>query len=142
RGSWLDFEFDAKDVVYVRIDRRRKLPVTTFLLALDSDESAKYRERQMKAGKPVDPTKIQGVSKEEILHAFYDVISYEKTKDGWKTGFVAERYRGVKLKFDLIDAKGGKVKVPAGTKVTARQARKLEEEGLKEVLIQSEELVG
>ena len=142
RGSWLDFEFDAKDVVYVRIDRRRKLPVTTFLLALDSDESAKYRERQMKAGKPVDPTKIQGVSKEEILHAFYDVISYEKTKDGWKTGFVAERYRGVKLKFDLIDAKGGKVKVTAGTKITARQARKLEEDGLKEVLIQSEELVG
>ncbi|MDP2205294.1 MAG: DNA-directed RNA polymerase subunit beta [Alphaproteobacteria bacterium] len=142
RGSWLDFEFDAKDIMYVRIDRRRKLPVTTFLLALDSDESAKYRERQIKAGKPVDVTKIQGLSKEDILHSFYDIISYEKTKEGWKTGFVGERFRGVKLKYDLIDAKGGKVKVPAGTKITARQARKLEEDGLKEILIQSEELVG
>ncbi|MFN7112929.1 MAG: DNA-directed RNA polymerase subunit beta [Alphaproteobacteria bacterium] len=142
RGSWLDFEFDAKDILYVRIDRRRKLPVTTFLLALDSDESAKYRERQIKAGKPVDVTKIQGLSKEDILHSFYDIITYEKTKEGWKTGFVGERYRGVKLKYDLIDAKGGKVKVPAGTKITARQARKLEEDGLKEILVQSEELVG
>jgi DNA-directed RNA polymerase subunit beta len=142
RGSWLDFEFDAKDIMYVRIDRRRKLPVTTFLLALDSEESAKYRERQQKAGKPVDPTKIQGVSKEEILHKFYDIIPYEKTKEGWKTPFVADRFRGVKLRYDLIDAKGGKVKVPAGTKITARQARKLEEDGLKDILIQPEELVG
>jgi DNA-directed RNA polymerase subunit beta len=142
RGSWLDFEFDAKDLVYVRIDRRRKLPVTTFLLALDSDESAKYRERQHKAGKPVDPTKIQGLSKEDILHYFYEILSYEKTKDGWKTPYNAERFRGLKTKFDLIDAKTGKVKVPAGTKITARQARKLEEDGLKDVVIQSEELVG
>jgi len=59
RGSWLDFEFDAKDILYVRIDRRRKLPVTTFLMALDNDESAKYRERQKKAGKQVDVSKIQ-----------------------------------------------------------------------------------
>jgi DNA-directed RNA polymerase subunit beta len=142
RGSWLDFEFDAKDLLYVRIDRRRKLPVTTFLLALDSDESAKYRERQLKAGKPVDTAKIQGVSKEEILDYFYATIPYEKTKDGWKTPYVAERFRGIKINFDLVDAKGGKVKVPAGTKITARQARKLEEEGLKEIVIQSEELVG
>ncbi|MDE1153639.1 MAG: DNA-directed RNA polymerase subunit beta [Micavibrio sp.] len=142
RGSWLDFEFDAKDLVYVRIDRRRKLPVTTFLLALDSEESSKYRDRQHKAGKPVDPSKIQGLSKEDILHTFYDILSYEKTKEGWKTSYVAERYRGIKLKYDLIDAKGGKVKVPAGTKITARQAKKLEEDGLKEVIIQTDELIG
>ena len=142
RGSWLDFEFDAKDIVYVRIDRRRKLPVTTFLMALDNEASVAYRARQQKAGKPVDVTKIQGISKEEILDAFYDTLTYEKTKDGWKTAFVADRFRGVKLKFDLVDAKGGKVKVAAGTKVTARQARKLEEDGLKEILIQSEELIG
>ena len=142
RGSWLDFEFDAKDLVYVRIDRRRKLPVTTFLLALDSDESAAYRARQQKAGKPVDPTKIQGLSKEDILHYFYQIITYEKTKDGWKTAYVADRFRGVKIKHDLVDAKTGKSKVPAGTKITARQARKLEEDGLKEVIIQKDELVG
>jgi DNA-directed RNA polymerase subunit beta len=142
RGSWLDFEFDAKDLVYVRIDRRRKLPVTTFLLALDSDESAKYRERQAKANKPVDVTKIQGISKEEILHRFYQIISYEKTKEGWETAYVAERYRGIKIGHDLVDAKTGKVKITAGTKITARQAKKLEEEGLKQILVTNEELVG
>jgi DNA-directed RNA polymerase subunit beta len=142
RGSWLDFEFDAKDILYVRIDRRRKLPATTFLMALDNDESAQYRARQMKTGKPLDYSKIAGMSKEEILHAFYQIVSYEKTKDGWKTTYVADRYRGIKIKFDLIDAKTGKVKVEAGTKITARQARKLEEDGLKEVVIQNEELVG
>ena len=142
RGSWLDFEFDAKDLVYVRIDRRRKLPVTTLLMALDSDESAKYRERQMKANKPVDPAKIQGVSNEEVLNYFYQTITYEKVKDGWKTAYVPEHFRGIKSRFDLVDAKTGKVKVPAGTKITSRQAKKLEEDGLKERLIAREELIG
>jgi len=142
RGSWLDFEFDAKDLVYVRIDRRRKLPVTTLLMALDSDESAKYRERQMKANKPVDPTKIQGISNEEILNYFYQTIPYERTKEGWKTAYIPDRFRGIKIRYDLVDVKTGKVKVPAGTKITARQAKKLEEEGLKEHLILKEELVG
>ena len=142
RGSWLDFEFDAKDLVYVRIDRRRKLPVTTLLLALDNDESSKYRERQEKAGRAVDPAKIQGVSAEEILNYFYQTITYEKVKDDWKTAYVPERFRGVKLRYDLVDAKTGKVKVSAGTKITARQAKKLEEEGLQEYLITSEELAG
>ena len=142
RGSWLDFEFDAKDLVYVRIDRRRKLPVTTMLLALDSDESAKYRERQTRGGKGVDPAKIQGLTKEEILHNFYKITTFEKTPKGWKTAYIGDRYRGVKLKFDLIDAKNGKVVIPAETKVTARQARKLEEDGLKEIIIQADELQG
>jgi DNA-directed RNA polymerase subunit beta len=142
RGSWLDFEFDAKDILYVRIDRRRKLPVTTFLLALDSDESAKYRERQTKASKPLDLGKIQGMSKESILEYFYQTISYEKVKDDWKTAYVPDRYRGIKLKFDLVDAKTGKVKIPVGTKITARQAKKLEEDGLKEILVTREELLG
>jgi DNA-directed RNA polymerase subunit beta len=67
RGSWLDFEFDAKDNLYVRIDRRRKLPVTTLLRALDSKETAKYRAESEDKDKPVDPLMIQGMSNEEIL---------------------------------------------------------------------------
>ncbi|MDD9900341.1 MAG: DNA-directed RNA polymerase subunit beta [Alphaproteobacteria bacterium] len=142
RGSWLDFEFDAKDIVYVRIDRRRKLPVTTFLLALDNEESATYRARQEKAGRAVDPAKIQGVSKEAILHTFYDIHTYSKTKDGWKTAYEADRFRGIKLKHDLVDAKSGKVLLTAGTKVTARQAKKLTEGGLSEHLVGNDELIG
>src|ERR1700689_1644678 len=65
RGSWLDFEFDAKDLVYVRIDRRRKLPVTSLLYALDSAETEKVRAKRLKDHKPLAAHEIQGMSKEE-----------------------------------------------------------------------------
>ena len=142
RGSWLDFEFDAKDNMYVRIDRRRKLPVTTLLRALDSDASAKYRAEQEAKDKPVDPLMIQGMSNEEILSTFYDVVKYDKTDKGWKTPFVAQRFRGVKLAYDLVDAKTGKTVVEAGEKITPRKSKQLAEDGLKEILIQDEELIG
>jgi DNA-directed RNA polymerase subunit beta len=117
RGSWLDFEFDAKDIVYVRIDRRRKLPVTTLLYALGLDD-------------------------EEILSTFYDRTPFKLTKDGWRTPFRADRMRGIKPMHDLIDAKSGKVAIEAGRKVTARLAKKLADEGLKELLVQDEDLFG
>jgi len=142
RGSWLDFEFDAKDILNVRIDRRRKLPITTFLLALDNEASVKYRAKQIKAGRPVDSSKIQGMSPEEILNYFYKTISYEQVKNGWKTEFVVESYKNSKLRFDLVDAKTGKAKVKAGIKVTARQARKLTEGGLTHIVVSDEELMG
>src|ERR1700678_3549183 len=70
RGSWLDFEFDAKDLVYVRIDRRRKLPATSLLYAPDSAETEKLRAKRLKEGKPLQPHEIQGMTKEEILSSF------------------------------------------------------------------------
>ena len=117
RGSWLDFEFDAKDIVHVRIDRRRKLPVTTLLYAL-------------------------GLDQEAVMEHFYDRVDYTKKKQGWCTQFAPEKFRGLKPAHDLVDAKDGKVVVEAGRKMTPRLARKLEEEGLKELLVQPEELVG
>ncbi|MGI8724377.1 MAG: DNA-directed RNA polymerase subunit beta [Methyloceanibacter sp.] len=117
RGSWLDFEFDAKDIVYVRIDRRRKLPVTTLLYALGLDD-------------------------EEILSTFYDRVILKATKDGWRMPFRADRMRGIKPTSDMIDAKTGKVVVEAGRKLTARLAKKLADEGLKELLVSDEELNG
>ena len=117
RGSWLDFEFDAKDIVFVRIDRRRKLPVTTLLYAL-------------------------GLDSEEILSTFYKSIAFTKVKNGWRVPFDADRYRGVKPERDLIDAKTGKVVVEAGRKMTPRLAKKLAEDGLKELLVQDEDLFG
>src|SRR5882724_11727764 len=71
RGSWLDFEFDAKDHVYVRIDRRRKLPATTLLMGLDSAATAKLRIEREKDGKGLEPFEATGMTKEEILSAFY-----------------------------------------------------------------------
>ena len=117
RGSWLDFEFDAKDILYARIDRRRKLPATTVLYAL-------------------------GMSREQILGKFYEMLSYsyDKKKDGWTFPFNAGDYRGAKLQRDLVDAKTGEVVAQSGKKLTARGAKKLAEGGLKTLLISNEEL--
>ena len=73
RGSWLDFEFDAKDLVYVRIDRRRKLPATTLLLALDNDATARScaEARRARARRSIRP-RLSGMSPEEILNYFYE----------------------------------------------------------------------
>ena len=142
RGSWLDFEFDAKDLVYVRIDRRRKLPITSLLYALYSDETEKLRLKREKAGKSLELDEIEGMSKEEILAAFYETLTYKRAKNGWTTAFNADRLKGQKLLTDLVDAKNGKVLAEAGTKMTPRLATKLTEAGVKEILVKTENLVG
>ena len=117
RGSWLDFEFDSKDLVHVRIDRRRKLPVTTLLLAL-------------------------GLDQETILNTFYHEIFFHSTGQGWKTAFRPDRLRGQKLTADLVDAATGQTLAEAGTKMTPRLLKKIEEQGMQEVYNSAEELVG
>jgi DNA-directed RNA polymerase beta subunit len=142
RGSWLDFEFDAKDLVYVRIDRRRKLPVTTLLMALESPATAALRAERTAEGKVLDPTEVRGLSPEDVLDFFYDKVVFTKSDKGWKTAFVAERMRGVKLSSDLRDAASGKVLAETGTKVSPRLLRKLKDAGLTEQLVSDEDLVG
>src|ERR1700683_4206511 len=94
RGSWLDFEFDAKDHVYVRIDRRRKLPATTLVLALDDVATeAKRAERQID-GKNLQPGEAIGMSKEEILSAFYGKITYRRGTLGWTAPFDPDNFKG------------------------------------------------
>ena len=117
RGSWLDIEFDAKDIVYARVDRRRKIPVTSLLYAL-------------------------GMSGEEILNTFYKQVVYKRAKDGWRVPFDANRLRGYKAVNDLVDADTGKVVLEAGKKLTVRQARQLAEKGLKALRLSDEDLVG
>ena len=142
RGSWLDFEFDAKDLMFVRIDRRRKLPLTTFLRCLDSAETAALRATAVENDEELDPLMVQGMSNEEILATFYETLPYKKDKKGWKVPFDGERLRGVKLTYDLIDAKTGDVVAEEGDKITPRKAKKLVEAGLKDILIQAEHLIG
>ncbi len=117
RGSWLDFEFDAKDIVHVRIDRRRKLPVTTFFYAL-------------------------GMTSEEILDYFYNKTLFVREKGGWRVAFDAERWRGVKPTYDIVDAKTGEVVVEAGKKISPRMAKKLASDGVKQILLPVEEIYG
>jgi DNA-directed RNA polymerase subunit beta len=142
RGSWLDFEFDAKDLIHVRIDRRRKIPVTTLLLALDNDATAKKRASAQAKGQQLDPAEAQGMSPEEILAAFYGQVVYKRDKEGWNTTFNGDEMKGVKLTHDLINAKTGKTVAEAGAKMTPRLLARLKEAGLKEIRVSPEELIG
>ena len=142
RGSWLDFEFDAKDMVYVRIDRRRKLPITTLLYALDSDETAAKRLEAEKAGKSMNFADVYGMSKEEILAAFYQKNTFTKDKKGWKLAFDPEKVKGVKLTHDLIDADTKEVLMKTGEKIVLAKAKKLQKDGLKNILVYDEDLIG
>ncbi|WPZ34446.1 DNA-directed RNA polymerase subunit beta [Thalassobaculum sp. OXR-137] len=142
RGSWLDFEFDAKDIAYVRIDRRRKLPATTLLLALLSDQSEAYIKACHANGDDVQRDKVVGMSAEDILGTFYDKVTYTREGDGWRLPFDADRMKGAKLTDDLVDADTGEVVAKAGDKITPRTSRKLLEGGLKDMFVTSEQLIG
>ncbi|TPG42341.1 DNA-directed RNA polymerase subunit beta [Sphingomonas koreensis] len=117
RGSWLDFEFDAKDIVNVRIDRKRKLPVTALLYAL-------------------------GMTSEEILNEFYNTVTYVRGDGGWKIPFAAENWRGQKPMFDIVDGNSGEVVFAAGQKISPRAANKAAKDGLTDLLIPTEEIFG
>ena len=120
RGSWLDFEYDAKDLLYFRIDRKRKLPITTFLLAL-------------------------GYTRNEILETFYDFknFNFNKEKKVWQTKFDYNEYkRPLKLKNDLIDFKTGKKVLSKGSKINFIIAKKLFDDGLKSVAYTSDFFIG
>ncbi len=141
-GSWLDFDFDPKDILNVRIDRRRKLPVTTLLMALDDPQGAKLRQEAKENKQDFDVEQIRGMDKEEILAKFYDHISFTRADHGWVTEFVAERFRGGRVEHDLIDARNGAVVAEAGTKLNARLLRRLDEQGFKTMLVPAEQMVG
>ena len=116
RGSWLDFEFDPKDLVYVRIDRRRKLPATVLLRAL-------------------------GFSSEQMLDQFFDSNKFTVSGDDYSMELVPERLRGELAAFDIKDNKG-KVIVEQGRRITVRHIRKLEEAKIDTLVCPAEYLIG
>ena len=115
RGSWLDFEFDPKDNLFVRIDRRRKLPATILLRALSFDN-------------------------QKMLETFHEQNSYTLTADGADLSLVAERLRGETAQFDIV-AKG-KVLVEEGKRITARHIKLIQESGLKSLAVPDTYLLG
>ena len=120
RGSWLDFEYDVKDILYFRIDRKRKLPITTLLYALN------YK-------------------KDEILDLFYDFqnFTFDKSTQKWKTKFNPDDYkRPVKLRYDLVNASGEKKVLKKGSKINIVLARKLFDDGLKHILVSADFFIG
>ncbi|MCL2452456.1 MAG: DNA-directed RNA polymerase subunit beta, partial [Alphaproteobacteria bacterium] len=117
RGSWLDIEFDAKDIIYARIDRRRKIQATSILYAL-------------------------GMDGEEILSTFYNTVIFQRDNKGWRQPFDPERMKGMKAAVDVLDADTGDVVLEAGKKLTVRTARLLSERGVKYLRAQDEDLHG
>ena len=115
RGSWLDFEFDAKDLVYVRIDRRRKLPATVLLRAL-------------------------GYESQEILEMFFDTTSFAFSQDKVTMELVPERLRGEIAAFDILH--DGNVIVEEGRRITARHIRQLSKAGVTELQVPVDYLLG
>ena len=109
RGSWLDIEFDVKDLLHFRIDRKRKLPISVLLKAL-------------------------GLSNSDILDKFYKKIVYVKHKNGWKVPFIPDKFKGVRLPFDLVDTDGN-ILLKANVRITSRLAKKLYDDGLREYLV-------
>ena len=120
RGSWLDFEYDPKDILYFRIDRKKKLPITTILFAL-------------------------GLDKSKIIKTFYSTESYnyDPSSKMWSTKFTPENYkRPIKLPYDLIDAQTKKKVLAKGEKLNLVIAKKLQEKSLKKILISNTEIIG
>lgn len=117
RGSWLDIAFDPKDIVYARIDRSRKIPVTTLLYAL-------------------------GLDAEEIFSVFYNNIDLSYNGSVWTIPFDPSKFKGLKLTFNLVDADSGEIVAEAGQKLTTRAAKKLVEGGLKNIIAPDDYLYG
>ena len=119
RGSWLDFEYDVKDLLYFKIDRKKKILSSTLLMAL-------------------------GYSKSEIADEFYDSeeYSYDVKNNKWKTKFNPENYKAKNFSEEVIDAKSGKVVIKLGEKINYLNAKKLSNDGLKDILVSKESLFG
>ena len=141
RGSWLDFEFDSKDLVYVRIDRKRKLPVTTLFYALESQYAEQYRQAREAQGEQVEPGEIRGMDDEEILNTFYGQVVFTRGVKGWARPFDPDAFRGQKLPEPMVDADTGEVVAEADAKLTAKAVKRIAEK-TREVLVGRADLLG
>ena len=119
RGSWLDFEFDVKDLLYFKIDRKKKILASTLLLAL-------------------------GYTKSDIVNEFYDCENYifDNNSGKWKTKFNPENYKTKNFSEEVVDAKTGKIVIKSGDKINFLKAKKLSDDGLKDILLVQDTLLG
>jgi DNA-directed RNA polymerase subunit beta len=116
-GSWLDFEFDTKDILYFRVDKKRKIPVSTLLKAM-------------------------GMNIGDIICEFYGKMDISSTKNGWSAEFDYDKFSGKKLTYDLIDAKTGDVVLEEGIKLTNKTIEKLQADGFKKYILTDDMLLG
>ncbi len=142
RGSWLDFEHDAKNNIHARIDRKRKFPVTTLFKCLLSSLSEKYIQNCENNKIEPDPKKILGMTGEEILSIFYDNIVYKKNDYGWSFKVDLPFFKAKILNYDLLDSKNGKIVISKGTKVNQKIINDLNKKKITNLSINEESLIG
>ena len=142
RGSWLDFEHDAKNNIHARIDRKRKFPVTTLLKCLLSNLSVKYIKECEENKIEPDSKRILGMTSEEILSLFYDNITYKKNDFGWSTKQDLSFFKAKILNYDLLDSKNGKIVITKGTKVNQKIINELNKKNMSNFTINEESLLG
>ena len=131
RGSWIDFEFDVKDIMYVRIDRKKKMLASTFFMALEKDSSAKDKKQKKESRTP-----------EDILNFFYSNIGLSEVDKGWTALFDENHFNNIRISFDLVDAKNHTVKKKSGSRILFDEAKKLKKEGLKEFFLNDQAIIG
>ena len=141
-GSWIDFEFDPKDLMYVRIDKRRKLLASSLLLALDDKKSVEYRESCKKSGEEIDYTKINGMTHEKLFSYFYKSQNVKRKNEGWEIDFNKDDFVGAKLELDLISSETGKTYASAGEKFNIVLEKKLSNDSVKKLFIDNDNLKG
>ncbi len=119
RGSWLDFEYDVKDLLYFRVDRKKKILVSTLLLAL-------------------------GFNKSDMVNEFYnkEVYNFDNKSKKWKTKFNPDNYKSKNFSEEIVDAKTNKIIIKKGEKVNYLKAKKLQSDGLKEIYVDNQFLYG
>ncbi|MBL3284703.1 DNA-directed RNA polymerase subunit beta [Rickettsiales endosymbiont of Paramecium tredecaurelia] len=117
RGSWIDFEFDTRDILFFRIDRKRKMYATVLLKAL-------------------------GMSNNDIISYFYPKMAYELIDGKWTVDFIPDLFKNQKLGYDLIDARNGELLLSAGNRMTPKIIKRLSDQGVTKIIAQIEELEG
>ncbi len=142
RGSWLDFEHDAKNNIHARIDRKRKFPVTTLLKCLFSSSSEEYLKDCADKKIEPDPRKIQGMSREEILNFFYESIEYKRNKLGWQFKTDLSFYKAKILNYDFLDSNSGKVIFTKGSKLNQRIINEFLKKKINVLTIEESSLIG
>ncbi len=140
RGSWIDFEFDHRDVMFVRFDRKRKVLASVFLMCLYNSETEKY-VKELGENKP-DPALISGMSKEDIINTFYDTVEYRRIDKGWAVPFDEKQFKNTRLTADLANARTGEVVAKAGDRLNIRKINLLKNSGLEEIVIGADGIYG
>ena len=141
-GSWIDFEFDPKDLMFVRIDKRRKLLASSLLLALDDKKSSEYRSECIKNGKEIDYNKINGMNHDELFSYFYRSRNLKRKNNGWEFNYNKEDFHGSKLEFDIVDSGTGKTYGNEGEKFNIVVQKKIDEDSVKKLFINDEVIKG